>query len=174
MRIWVNRSNSIFFSNNFCFLFEFKLTSIIFKNRNNEKRFNQLMYFDRFFQHFVVDIFIYIELNNLNWVRINQSQLRVDLYSEIMNCLSEKVELIDINKKIIILLFNHVNDFKYMKIKEQNALTLIRKYDKFIYFIIFTCNSNWEKFYRDLLKRISIKIRSNLTTRVFQLKLKEN
>ena len=131
------------------------------------------MHSDRFFQHFVVDVFVCIELNNLNWVRINQQQLRVDLYSEIMNRLNEKIELIDIDKKIIILLFNHVDDLKYIKIRKQNALTLIRKYDKFIYFIIFTCNSNWKKFHRDLFKKIFIKDQSNLTTRVFQLKLKK-
>ena len=75
-------------------------------------------------------------------MRINQQQFRIDLYFEIMNLLSEKIELIDINKKIIVLLFNHVESFEYLKIKKQNALTLIRKYDKFTFFVIFTCNSN--------------------------------
>ena len=73
---------------------------------------------------------------------MNQQKLRVDLYARIMNRLSHECKLNNIDKKIIILLFNHVNESRYMKIKRQNALTLILKFEKSNFFIIFTCNFN--------------------------------
>ena len=52
-------------------------------------------------------------------MRINQQRFRVDLYSDVMNRLNEKIELIDIEKKIIVLSFNHVDSFRYLKIKNK-------------------------------------------------------
>ena len=73
---------------------------------------------------------------------MNQQKLRVDLYMSVMNRLSDECELKNIKKKVIILLFNHVDESRFMKIRKQNALTLIRKFEKLDFFIIFTCNSN--------------------------------
>ena len=73
---------------------------------------------------------------------MNQQKLRVDLYMSVMNRLNDECELKNIKKKVIILLFNHVDESRFMKIKKQNALTLIRKFEKLDFFITFTCNSN--------------------------------
>ena len=59
-----------------------------------------------------------------------------------MNRLNKNAILDNIKKKIIILLFTHIDNFRYIKIKKQNVLTLIRIYNKFIFFVIFICNSN--------------------------------
>ena len=131
------------------------------------------MHFERLLQHFVVNVFCCIEFNNFNWVRINQQKLRVDLYAKVMNRLSHECELNNINKKIIILLFNHVDESRYMKVKRQNVLTLIRKFEKSNFFITFTCNFNHFELIRDLFFEISIQNRSNLCNKMFQSKLKE-
>ena len=75
-------------------------------------------------------------------MRMNQQKLRVDLYMSVMNRLNDECELKNIEKKVIILLFNHVDESRFMKTKKQNALTLIRKFEKFDFFITFTCNFN--------------------------------
>ena len=54
-----------------------------------------------------------------------------------MNRLNESANFNDINNKIIILFFSHVNDFRYIKIKKQNALLIVRIYDKLIFFCYF-------------------------------------
>lgn len=50
-----------------------------------------------------MDAFSCIELNNLNWVRMNQQKLRADLYAGIMDRLGDGCELNDIGKKVTIL-----------------------------------------------------------------------
>ena len=57
-----------------------------------------------------------------------------------MNRIDEGVELIDINIKTSIFFFNFTNNFRYIKIKKQNVLILIRRFEKSTFFIIFTCN----------------------------------
>ena len=59
-----------------------------------------------------------------------------------MNRLNESATLDDIEKKVTILSFTHVDSFRYIKTKKQNTLVLIRTYDKFIFFVTFICNSN--------------------------------
>ena len=89
-----------------------------------------------------------------------------------MNRLSEKIEFKNIDKKIIILFFNHIKESRFMKAKKQNTLTLIRKYDKFAFFITFTCNSHWKKFIDNFLVEVFIENRSKFCNKIFQLKLK--
>ena len=60
-----------------------------------------------------------------------------------------------------------------MKTRKQNTLTLIRKYKKSNFFIIFTCNPHWLEFTRDILDDVSIENRSKFCARIFQLKLKK-
>ena len=90
-----------------------------------------------------------------------------------MNRINESVELIDIDIKTSILFFSFTNGFRYIKIKKQNVLTLIRRFEKSTFFIIFTCNFKWFEFERDLFAEVSIKNRFDFTVRVFQLKLKK-
>ena len=124
-------------------------------------------------QHFVVDAFSDCELNDFNWTRQNQQQLRVDLYQSVMNRINDDAKLDDIDKKIIILSFNFTENFRYMKIKKQNVLILIRTFEKSTFFLIFTCNSHWMKFTRDLSSEIKKENRFDFIVRVFQLKLKK-
>ena len=90
-----------------------------------------------------------------------------------MNCLNENVTFDNIDKKIIILFFTHVDSSRYIKIKKQNVLVLIRIYDKFIFFVIFIYNSNWKKIKKDLLINVFVVNCFNFVARVFQLKLKK-
>ena len=124
-------------------------------------------------QHFVVDVFACCELNNFNWIRQNQQRLRVDCYKNLMNRIDEDAELTDIDIKTSIFFFNFTNDFRYIKIKKQNVLILIRRFEKSTFFITFTCNFKWFEFERDLFAEISIKNRFDFTARMFQLKLKK-
>ena len=57
-----------------------------------------------------------------------------------MNRINKNYELIFIDNKANILFFNFTNNFRYIKIKKQNTLILIHKFEKSTFFIIFTCN----------------------------------
>ena len=120
-----------------------------------------------------MNAFACCELNNLNWIRQNQQRLRADCYQNFMNRIDESAELIDIDIKTSILFFSFTNDSRYMKIKKQNVLILIRRFEKSTFFITFTCNFKWFEFERDLFAEISIKNRFDFIARMFQLKLKK-
>ena len=87
--------------------------------------------------------------------------------------MNENAILDNINKKIIILFFTHVDSSRYIKIKKQNALTLIRIYDKSIFFVTFICNSNWKKIKKNLLTNVFVVNCFDFVARIFQLKLKK-
>ena len=88
----------------------------------------------------MIDVFVCCELNNLNEIRQNQQQLRIDCYKKLINRINKSYELIFIDNKTSILFFNFTNNFRYIKTKKQNTLTLIRKFEKLTFFIIFICN----------------------------------
>ena len=57
-----------------------------------------------------------------------------------MNRLNENANLNDIDSKITILPFSYVDNSRYIKVKKQNALSIVRTYDKLIFFVTFICN----------------------------------
>ena len=141
--------------------------------QSRKGKFSRVLHSDRLFQHFLMNAFVCVKLNNLNFVRLNQLLLRAELYRDFMDRLGQNYELNDIDQKMTILPSSHTGFSRYMKIKKQNALALIRKFNKFIFFITFICNSHWEKFKRDLSEVVDIVNRLDLMARIFQLKLRE-
>ena len=148
------------------------LTDFQSQDRGPE-HFSRLLHSGRLLQHFVVDAFACCELNDLNWIRQNQQQLRADCYKGLMDRINEGYELASIGSKASILPSSFTGGPRYMKAKKQDALALVRGFGKPTFFITFTCNPKWPEFERDLPPGISIKDRPDLTARVFQLKLKE-
>ena len=149
------------------FLFDF----IYIQNR--QKKFNRVLHSKRLFQYFLMNAFVCVKFNNFNFVRFNQQFLRIEFYRDLMNRLSQNYELNDIDQKMTILLSNHIEFSRYMKIKKQNVFVLIRKFNKFIFFIIFICNSRWKKFTRNLFDVVDIVNRFDLIIKMFQLKFKK-
>ena len=62
---------------------------------------------------------------------------------------------------------------RYMHARYQDAMALVRKYGRPTYFITFTCNPNWEEIKRELFEGQQAIDRPDLTSRVFNMKLKE-
>ena len=110
--------------------------------QSRKGKFSRVLYSRRLFQHFLMNAFVCVEFNNLNFVRQNQQFLRVELYRDLMNRLDQDYEFNDIDQKMTILSSSHTGFSRYMKIKKQDVLALIRKFSKFIFFIIFICNSH--------------------------------
>ena len=141
--------------------------------QSRKGKFSRVLHSGRLFQHFLVDAFACVELNNLNFVRLNQQLLRVELYRGLMDRLGQGYELNDIGQKVTILPSSHTGFPRYMKVKKQDALALVRKFSKLIFFITFICNPRWEEFERDLFSGVDIVNRPDLVARVFQLKLRK-
>jgi len=62
---------------------------------------------------------------------------------------------------------------RYMTACYQDAMALVRRFGRPTYFITFTCNPAWEEIKRELFPSHSAVDRPDLTSRVFNVKLKE-
>ena len=131
------------------------------------------MHSKRLFQHFLMNAFVCVKLNNFNFVRFNHQFLRVDFYRNLMNQSNQNYEFNDIDQKMTILSSNHTKFSRYMKIKKQNVFALIRKFNKFIFFIIFICNSHSDEFKRIFFTIVDIVNRFESMIKMFQLKFKK-
>jgi hypothetical protein len=121
------------------------------------------------FQSLITDVWALIEMNDLNWYRRNQQIIRADCYSGLIDRFStdSDVPLKDFGSKSTILLGTMPGSPRCMKVKMQDAMTVMRKRGKPEYFI------KWP-FFQNLLKPGQTQEhRYDLTARVFKQKLDE-
>ena len=139
------------------------------------QRFNRILYGGALFQAFLTDAWVQVEMNDLNWLRQNQSQLRSDLYNGLMDRLASDEELgvQDVGKAMTILPSSFHGGPRYMKRQFQNAMALVVRFGKPDFFITFTCNPQWPDILRELPQCVKPSERADLIVRVFHQKLTE-
>ena len=127
----------------------------------------------RLFHQYLVDMYAKIEQQKLNYIKMNQQQIRSDLYSG----LADAVNSGDTNAKEvgrnIILPSSYTGSPRQMFVLYQDAMSIVRKFGKPDLFITFTCNPQWEEITSALLLDQKASDRPDLIVRVFRLKLKE-
>uniref|UniRef100_A0A6N2MFD4 ATP-dependent DNA helicase n=1 Tax=Salix viminalis TaxID=40686 RepID=A0A6N2MFD4_SALVM len=126
----------------------------------------------RLYQQFLVDAFANIEEDRLDYIRMNQNDLRSDLYQNISEAvLKGDVEGSSIGK--IILPSSFTGGPRYMINNYQDAMAICRAYGNPDLFITFTCNTKWPEIERELDKSRAYKPedKPDIITRVFRTKL---
>jgi hypothetical protein len=96
----------------------------------------------RLYQQFLVDAFTNVEEDRLDYIRINQNDLRTELYQGI----NEAVLRGDIQGSKtgkIILPSSLMGSPRYMINNYQDAIAICRAYGNLDLFITFTCNTSW-------------------------------
>jgi hypothetical protein len=135
--------------------------------------FNPLLNAGKLTQQFIVDAYVKIEGNNLNFVKQQQSKLRVEQYrglmDHIMNSESNNVRA----GKAIILPSSFQGSPRAMAQNYQDAMAIVRKFGKPDLFITITCNPKWREVTENLEAWQKSEFRPDLIARVFNLKLKE-
>jgi hypothetical protein len=97
---------------------------------------------DWLFQQYIVDAWINCDVNKLNWLRNNQNNIRANVYNELTNNLQrDNVDTMILSRRFI-LSSNYTNDARFMQKLFQNNMIIIKHFKQFIFFIIFTINSN--------------------------------
>ena len=107
----------------------------------------------RLFQQWIVDSYVKIERDRIEYIRLNQKQLRVESYQGLVVHLNNTAN--DMNcqvGKIVILPSTFIDSPRYMMQNYQDAMAIVRMKGKPDLFITMTCNPNWRK------------IRDNFTT----------
>ena len=139
-----------------------------------EDSFNTLHRACRLGQEYLCDQYSKIEASRLKFLRDNQDQLRVDLYSGLQDALakakSEKSGTSEEAKigQMIVLPSSHPGSPRWMYSHYLDALAIARKYQKFTLFITMTANSNWPGVTKNLFEGQQPFNRPDIVNRIFQ------
>ena len=126
----------------------------------------------RLFQQYVVDMYVKIEAQRLEWIRRNQDEIRSALYQGLQDHVQQGDNARPVGRRTV-LPSSVTCSPRYMHQKYQDAMAIVRKFGKPDFFVTFTCNPNWKEIQDNLLfKDQKPSDRPDLICRVFQLKLK--
>lgn len=111
-------------------------------------------------------------MGRLNFIRMNQKNLRTDLYKSVTDALNnDDLTAKDIGQSTI-LPSSFTGGPRHMMQLFQDAMSCIRYYGKPDLFITFTTNPMWPEILRELKKFEKSNDRPDLISRIFNLKLK--
>ncbi|XP_065322977.1 uncharacterized protein LOC135930119 [Gordionus sp. m RMFG-2023] len=136
--------------------------------------FNPILYAGRLFHQYVVDSYLQVEANNLNYIKLNQPKLRVEEYSGLMDHISKASDNTNLPLgRAVILPSSFQGSDRNMRERYYDAMAIVSKFGKPDLFITFTCNPNWREIKENLYKGQNPSDRPDLLSRVFHLKLSE-
>ena len=124
------------------------------------------------FQEYVCETWAVSEQNRLNFIRLNQKKLRIDVYKGIVDAVSTNADAdwSQLGKRYI-LPSTFSGSTRHMQQLCQDALAINRYYGGGDMFITMTTNSNWPEIKDALLPGQSASDRPDLTVRAFKAKL---
>jgi hypothetical protein len=135
--------------------------------------FNPFLSAGKLTQQYFVDAYVKTEANRLNYYRQNQSKLRVEKYTGLMDHLQSEAFAQGLAPgKAVILPSSFLGSPRNMAQNYQDAMAIVRKYGKPDYFITMTCNPKWTEI-TDNIENESSEFRPDLVARVFKLKLQD-
>ncbi|XP_018497175.1 uncharacterized protein LOC100905460 [Galendromus occidentalis] len=134
--------------------------------------FNPLHHAGKLLQQYIVDSWIKIEMNRLNYIRLNQRQLRLDTVRGLQDFMLGDTDSDGPPGRRIILAASFTGGPRYMVAQYQDAMSIVSKYGKPDLFLTFTCNPTWPEIVDNLAPGQVASDRPDLIARVFQLKVK--
>ena len=134
--------------------------------------FNQHLYAGKLLQQWIVDSYLQVEANNLNYIRMNQKKLRIEKYKGLVDFLNTDDNL-ETPGKPVILPSTFQGSPRNMRERFYDAMAIVAKYGKPDLFITMTCNPNWREIKDNLYPGQTPIDRPDLIARVFKIKLNE-
>jgi len=135
-----------------------------------EQIFNPLLHAGKLLQQYIVDSWLKIEMNRLNYIKQNQRQLRLDTVQNLQDYMLSDDDVPPGRR--IVLGATFTGGPRYMVGQYQDAMSIVSKYGKPDLFITFTCNPTWPEIRDNLYNGQTASDRPDLVARVFQLKVK--
>ena len=135
-----------------------------------ERQTNHILNFRQLFLQFIVDMYAKIESERLLYIRLNQTKLRADEYTNLRDAVANDGNVADIGK-LVVLPATFTGSLRHMQEYAQDAIAYVHAYGHPDLFITFTCNPTWPEVKKELIfGQIPVDY-PDLTARVFQLKL---
>src|SRR5207302_6082726 len=113
-----------------------------------------------------------IEQNRLNYLKLNQLILRIEMYQGAIDAIHTGDTSNNIGHRII-LPSSFTSGSCQMYQLYQDAMAIVSYFGKPDLFITFTCNPKWPEITRELLPHQTAADKPDLTARVFHMKLQE-
>jgi Helitron helicase-like domain at N-terminus len=136
--------------------------------------FNPIISSGKLFQQWVVDSYVQVEANNLNFIRNNQTQLRSENYQGLMDHLANvAADEGVLAGRTTILPSSFQGSPRNMRERYQDAMAIVSKFGPPDLFVTFTCNPAWPEIVDNLQPGEQSSDRPDLVARVFKLKLAE-
>lgn len=132
---------------------------------------NHLLRCRRLFQQFVVDMYVKIETERLNFIRFNKTKLRSEEYIHLKDAINSDGNVNNIGR-LTILPSTYVGSPRHMNEYAQDAMSYVRNYGRPDLFITFTCNPKWAEISQHLIPGQTSSDRHDITARVFRQKQK--
>ena len=112
-------------------------------------------------------MYVKIETERLNYIRYNQSKLRVEEYIHLQDAVSNDGLQAEVGQ-LVILPSSFTGGPRYMHERAQDAMNYVKKYGKADLFITFTCNPNWEEIKSNLMPGQTPIDRHDIVARIFK------
>nr|XP_027098788.1 uncharacterized protein LOC113718064 [Coffea arabica] len=132
-----------------------------------------LLHFARLLQQYIVDQYVKLETQRLDFYRLQQEEIRREFLKGIIDALgSGESQACNVGQRII-LPPSFIGGPRNMRHKYMDAMTLVQKYGKPDIFLTMTCNPNWPEIKEHFIDKKEAQNRLDLLARVFQAKLEQ-
>ncbi|KAK0417481.1 hypothetical protein QR680_013034 [Steinernema hermaphroditum] len=140
----------------------------------DRRAFSPILRGGRLFQQFIVDGFVKVEQERLEWVRKNQNTLKADSYIGLHDYLDRQAELQGVARgKTVILPSTFNGGDRYFAQTYQDAMAIVREHGTPDLFVTMTCNATWPEIVNNLKPGQTASDRPDMVAKVFKLKLAE-
>lgn len=114
--------------------------------------FNAILFGRRLFQQWVVDSYVKIEKDRIQWCKDHQKEIKADTYQVLNDYLQNSANEIDGQVgKTIVLPSSFIGSPRHMQQNYQDAMAIVSKTGKPDIFLTITCNPKWKEIQENLL-----------------------
>ena len=132
---------------------------------------NAILLGRRLFKQWVVDHYVKVEKDRIEFIKANQAKIRAETYTGLVDYLNTAAHDADARVgRIFILPSTFTGSPRTMMQHYQDAMGIVRKFGKPDLFITMTCKPNWREIRENLLPDQQPSDRPDLTARVFDMK----
>jgi hypothetical protein len=136
------------------------------------EQFSLIDYGGKLTHQYIVDAYLKIEANRLNWIKNNQKELMADSYKGVQDFVRNHANLSNSSiGRVTILPSSFTGGPRHMQQSYQDAMAMVRKFGKPDLFITFTCNPSWKEIEENLKKNQKPQDLPHLIAKVFKQKL---
>jgi hypothetical protein len=122
----------------------------------------------RLFEQFLIDMWLKVEDDKLQWVRAHQDEIRADLYQGLADAVADDDAA---GAGVRVVLPSTVNHSpRNLQQRFQDAMAMVRAHGRPHLFITMTCNPDWDEIVTSLYPGQTARDRPDVTSRVFHLK----